>query len=69
MQAIHFSSMRIEIEKSVSSQPASQSVFYFFMLLDDKIDDCLIFVLILLVGGEIKYIVYILSRFKWKTGT
>ena len=35
MQAIHFSSMRIEIEKSVSSQPASQSVFYFFMLLDD----------------------------------
>ena len=28
MQAIHFSSMRIEIEKSVSSQPVSVLLFY-----------------------------------------
>ena len=34
MQAIHFSSMRIEIEKSVSSQPASQpvSVLLFYVI-------------------------------------
>ena len=46
MQAIHFSSMRIEIEKSVSSQPASQSVFYFFMLLD--------MILVFICGDRVK---------------
>ncbi|KAH9419660.1 hypothetical protein DERP_015356, partial [Dermatophagoides pteronyssinus] len=39
MQAIHFSSMRIEIEKSVSSQPASQPLHSKLFDDDDNIID------------------------------